>query len=276
MNTDFRSLAKEALKRAKAELATSQVERIKYAALELRFAMEAVTYDRAQAFKSEISPEEYKTWQPRKLMQVLHDIDPMLGMSASIAVGIEEFHGVEPPPEKMQFLGTDKVLTLADLKGHYDAVGNYLHVPSLAQLMKSGMPDQGRLRSRCEAVIAALEAVLASPVWNSTIGNFVHFECIRCKKPVRKRMPHGEDEVEVTCFECQAQYLISSQGDGQVVTKPKIVEVACLNDGSTEKMALWPDEVKIGTHWTCKGCGDHWAVEFGLIRATNERGPAPQ
>jgi hypothetical protein len=58
-------------------------DRLRYAALELRFAMEAVTYDRALAFRDEISPEEYKTWQPRKLMQILHDIDPTVGKSTS-------------------------------------------------------------------------------------------------------------------------------------------------------------------------------------------------
>ena len=41
-------------------------ERPPYAVLELRFAMEAITYDRAQAFKDDLPFEEYSTWQPRK------------------------------------------------------------------------------------------------------------------------------------------------------------------------------------------------------------------
>lgn len=267
MNAEFRYLARQALARAKAELAAAQDERVKYAALELRFAMEAVTYDRAQALKNEIPPEEYKTWQPRKLMQVLHDIDPMLGMSASIAVGVEETYGVEPPADKMQFLGTDTVFTLADLKEHYDAIGSYLHVPSLAQFMKSGMPNEAKLRVRCEAVAAALDVVLSSPIWNTTFGSFSEFECVRCKKLVRKRIPVGKDEVEAPCFECKAQYVLSLTSDHQVVVRPKTVLISCEGDCCTETMALWPDEVKPGTHWTCKGCGEHWAIEFGLIRA---------
>ncbi|WP_439408579.1 hypothetical protein ACNJX9_09645 [Bradyrhizobium sp. DASA03076] len=269
MNADFRYLAKQALVRAKADLAALQDER-KYAALELRFPMEAVTYDRAQALKAEMPPEEYKTWQSRKLMQVLHDIDPSLGMSASIAVGVEETYGVEPPPDKLQFLGTDTVFTLADLKEHYDAIGNYLHVPSLAQFMKGGMPGGTKLRARCEKVIAALEVVLGSPIWNATFGVFTEFACGRCESPVRKRMPHGKSEVEVTCFECKAQDVLSPQGDQQVLATPKMVPMPCGNEGCSESISIWSDEVKPGVHWTCKGCGEHWVLGFGVKRVAKE------
>lgn len=273
MKADLRTEARQALARAKGELAAQKVERIKYAALELRFAMEAVTYDRALAVKDEIPPEEYRTWQPRKLMQLLHDIDPTLGMSATIAVGIEKVYGEQPPPEDMQLLGTDRVFTLADLKAHYDAVGSYLHIPSLAQMMKSGMPDQEKLRVRCEALIVALEEILASPVWNSTLGAFTEFQCRRCQKPVRKRIPLGKEQVEATCFECKAEYLIASQEGGQTLTQPKTVEVACGDEACAEKLRLWPDELKPGTHWTCKGCGEHWGLAYGVFKLSEDGKP---
>jgi len=274
VKADFRSVAREALARAKEELATKKAERIKYAALELRFVMEAVTYDRAQALKNEIPPEEYHTWQPRKLMQLLHDIDPTLGMSATIAVGIEKIYGEEPPPEEMEFLGTDNIFTLADLKTHYDAIGSYLHVPTLAQVIKSGMPDQEKLRARCENLVATLEDVLGSPVWNSTLGNFTEFQCLRCNKPVRKRMPFGKLQVEATCLECKAEYVITSQDKGQTLSRAKTVEVACGDEACPEKMTLWPDELNPGTCWTCKGCGESWTLGYGVFRST-ENGQPP-
>jgi hypothetical protein len=203
MAADFRHTAREALKQAKAELATNSPERLKYVALELRLAMEAVTYDRALAFKAEIPPEEYKTWQPRKLMQVLHDIDPTIGLTSSIAIGVQDDPHTPAPPERMQFLGTDKVFTLQDLKANYDALGSYLHMPSLDQIQKDHAPDPSKLRLRCKSVIALLDAVLASKVWNSTFGVFAQLDqCMRCAKPVRKRIPHGQSQVEAVCFEC--------------------------------------------------------------------------
>ncbi|MCK1288940.1 hypothetical protein IVB41_34080 [Bradyrhizobium sp. 44] len=75
-NIDYRTKARRALARARVELASADDERLPYAMLELRFAMEAITYDRAQAFKEDLPYEEYRTWQPRKVVAVLAGIDP--------------------------------------------------------------------------------------------------------------------------------------------------------------------------------------------------------
>lgn len=95
-------------------------------------AIEALAYDRAQAFAAEMPPSEYDTWQPRKLLQVLLDIDPLADKDSTITFGIEPEYGVLP--DKMQLLGSEKVLNAATLKKHYDALGNYLHMPTVRQL----------------------------------------------------------------------------------------------------------------------------------------------
>src|SRR2546429_3472132 len=94
-------------------------------------AMECLTYDRALAFKDEFPPSEYDTWQPRKVMSVLLEIDPTADKDSSIAVGVEAVPGV--PAASMQSLGSEKVLNLGMLRKHYDALGSYLHVPTLKQ-----------------------------------------------------------------------------------------------------------------------------------------------
>jgi hypothetical protein len=86
------------------------------------------------------------------------------------------------------------VLTLKDIKAHYDAIGSNLHMPSLQQLEAGKIADPAKLRTRCGAVVAALESVLGSPVYNVTLGNFAQLaECMNdaCRRPVRKRIPHG-------------------------------------------------------------------------------------
>ena len=155
-------MARESLARAKAELASGEPIRVRYAALELRFAMEAVTYDRATAFKKEIPPKEYATWQPRKLMKMLVDIDPGIGASSTIRIGFQDDIGTPAPPERMRTMGTDVVFTLGDLKSHYDAIGNHLHVPSLANVQAGNIPDDEQLRARCETIAGLLERVLSS------------------------------------------------------------------------------------------------------------------
>lgn len=257
---NFRHTAQQALVRANTELMTNDPHRLRYAALELRDAMEALTYDRALAFKDYIPPEEYKTWQPRKLMAVLTDIDPSIGKTATMAFGLEEEYGKPAPRENMRVLGTDIVFTIADLKAHYDAIGSYLHMPSLEQVMSGKTPDLGKLRERCKTVIGLVEKVLSSRVWNSTFGVTVMLDqCLNedCKKPIRKRMPFGKDRVEVQCFECKAEYTVTSEADGRALWTPNQTDAPCSTPGCSKTMALWTHEIKPGTHWHCRSCGVH-------------------
>ena len=252
--TNVRYLAREALGRAKVELAANDQHRLRYAALELRDAMEALTYDRALAFKDEIPPSEYKTWQPRKLMALLVDIDPLIGMTSTIAFGRATEHGKPAPPEHMKLLGTDRVFTLAELKAQYDALG----LPSLENLQSGKLPDYKKLRGRCEVISGLVEKILASQVWNSDFKISVTLrQCMNedCKKPIHKRLPHGKDTVEVQCFECKAEYVVTSEEGDLVRWTPKKVDAACCAPGCSETMSLWNHEIKQGTHWRCRGCG---------------------
>jgi hypothetical protein len=270
---NFRHLATESLARAKAELAANDTARLRYAALELRDAMEALTYDRALAFKDDIPPEEFKTWQPRKLMAALLEIDPSIGKTSTIAVGLEKEYGVPAPQERMQVLGTDVVFTLADLKAHYDAIGSYLHMPSPEQIQSGNMPDPTRLRERCETIVSLVEKVLSSSVWNSTFGiTAILDECMNeaCKKPIRKRMPLGKQTIEARCFECKAEYTITSGPNDSVIWTPKMTDVPCPTPNCPEKVSLWPHEVRPGTKWRCRGCGIRHEIALGVMKVEDE------
>jgi hypothetical protein len=62
----FRSEAREALRRAKPLIDKAEnLQQLRYAALDVRLAMEALTYSRAQAYEKELPSSEIATWQPR-------------------------------------------------------------------------------------------------------------------------------------------------------------------------------------------------------------------
>jgi hypothetical protein len=271
---DFRQIARECVTRARPELATNEPHRLRYAALELRCSMEALTYDRALAFKEYIPPDEYKTWQPRKLMSVLMDIDPSIGSTSIISFGLQEERGKPAPRKNMKVLGTDVVLTSADLKKHYDAIGSYLHMPSLDQLQSGQVPHPAKLRERCEAVVRLVEKVLSSQLWNSFLGTIVTLdECMNenCKKPIRKRLPFGKDTLDAQCFACNVEYLITSEPDNRALWKPKMIDAPCSTPGCPEKMALWLHEVRPETRWLCRGCGVHNAITLTVTKLEEER-----
>jgi hypothetical protein len=272
-SADFRQLAHESLARAKVELLANDPHRLRYAALELRDAMEALTYSRALAFQDDIPPEEYKTWQPRKLMAVLLDIDPSIGMTSTIASGLQKVRGVPVPRENMTVRGTDYVFTLTDLKEHYDAIGSYLHMPSLAQSQLGRVPDLDKLRERNNTIIDLVDTVLSSRVWNCTLGVTTTLDhCVNenCRKPIRRRMPSGKETVDAKCFACKAEYTITSEEEGVVRWTPKTTDVPCSNPDCSAIMSLWSHEVKAGAHWRCRACGTHNGFVLSVANIENE------
>lgn len=249
---NYRNNARKYLKRAQFELAKDDDECVKYAALELRMAMEALTYDRALSYKDELPPEEYGTWQPRKLMLVLLDIDPTADLDSTLASGREEKFGVPAP--NMTVVGSEKVLNLATLREHYDALGSYLHVQSMKQVRAGKQLDVSKMRSRCMQIATFVAEVLTSPVFNITLGNFATLDCLECGKPIRKRMPRGQSEVRAECYQCHASYTLSDRQNGQVEWKAHQQDVECANRTCKRTIVVWQHEMAVGRRWTCPDC----------------------
>ncbi|MFT3930394.1 MAG: hypothetical protein QM709_08885 [Spongiibacteraceae bacterium] len=258
----YRDLAREHLKRAEEELCTSFEQRLKYAALELRMAMEALTYDRALAYKDEFPPAEYKTWQARKVMLVLLDIDPAADKDSSLFVGVEEQYGVAAL--QINSLGSEKVLSMKVLKEHYDAVGSYLHMQSMKQTLDGVTLNFDKLRARCNEIADFVKQVLASPIFNVTLGGFASIECMECGKPVRKRIPSGKREVFIECYECKATYTISDEGGGKVMWTPHHHEIECANASCRHKIIVWNHELEVGRRWVCENCKGENVFVLGI------------
>jgi hypothetical protein len=260
---NYRNDARESLKRAERELGSADDQRLRYAALELRMAMEALTYDRAIAYKDEFPPDEYETWQPRKVMAVLLNIDPRADRDCSLAFGIQENQGV--PASVMTPLGSEKVLNMAALREHYDALGSYLHLPSLKQARAGKPQDFAKLRSRCEEIAALVGKVLSSPVFNVTVGNVAILECQRCGKRIRKRIPHGHSEVRAECYECHASYTLVDKENGEVEWKPQQHELKCANKDCQRTIFVWHYEIQRGACWICTGCTGRNTIDLAII-----------
>jgi hypothetical protein len=267
MTPNFRHLARESLARARAELASEASSRLKFAALELRMAIESVTYERAQSYKDEIPPSEYRTWQPKKLMQVLVDIEPNADKGVSIAFGIEEVPGVEA--KEMTWLGAESVFDLKAIKAHYDALGSYLHMPTLKQLEESGEPDLSKLRSRCDAIIALLDKVLTSPVFNINFGTFSAIKCANsdCGQTIRKRVPAGATALSATCQACGMSYEVSAGPGDQCTWRPILEDVQCPGAGCSQVFKVSPSELQPGRRLACNVCGGRFQIGLGLFAA---------
>lgn len=258
-----RSNARKALALARHELASADDQRLKYAALELRMAIEGVTYDRALAYKSEFPPEEYETWQPKKIMLILLEIDSSADSDSSLSFGIEPAPGQSP--EVMRHLGAEVVFNLQIIKKHYDALGSYLHSPSLKYVRSGVTSDYGKIRKRCEEIANSLERVLASSIFNCTLGVFSSFDCCECNTRIRRRMPRGVDSIEVDCFNCSASYTLTRTSDDKILRELHQHEIACANKNCNHTIIVLRKEIVAGRHWTCKKCHGRNEFHLGLV-----------
>jgi hypothetical protein len=263
MSTDYRWIARHAVERARNELITGDPDRLPYAALELRYAMEALTYDKAQSYKDEVPPDLYRTWQPRKLVEYITEFDDKAYLSSSLAFGVEDIQG--EPAKVMQPLGTATAFTMKDLKAHYDAIGSILHIPTFHQIKEGKAPDRERLRERCERCVNVLEGVLASPIWNANFGLFAELECIRCQFPIKKRLTPGFTEpVDARCINCGAEYTVTDEGPGKTAWLPKAHKIPCPTPECSETVVLWNDRLRPGTAWKCEGCGKGYMLVLSI------------
>jgi len=205
---DFRSMARAALARARVQLASRNSDHLRYAALELRMAMEALTYGKAQAYEAELQPEDYETWQPQKLLQQILEIDPHADVASTWTFGVEILRGVKP--DNMNVIGTDQPLSLTVLKDHYSALGSLLHTPTLRQIRKGKLPDMANLAARCSTIVAFIEAVIASPIFDENLALSVSIDCGNCGEAIRRRFPAHLDQIEAQCRECSVTYTLTA------------------------------------------------------------------
>jgi hypothetical protein len=249
---NFRAEASEACERARHLLDNEiTLSHLRYAALEIRMAMEALTYERAQSYEDQLPKNVYGTWQPRKLMQLLLDINPDADQGGTIRIDPQS--APDAPATEFIEMGTETALTMADLKRHYDAIGSYLHMPTVTQLVSANRDDEARLRKRLKELVAIVEKVLASTLWNFTWGNHSSFECRRCQQTIRKRLKTDADEMDVVCRECGAPYKLKREDDG-ILWYPQMAKVECSGARCGSVHWLWDDEITINRSWRCEGC----------------------
>jgi hypothetical protein len=252
MSDDYRARALQYLNDARTEMDSGEPKRLPFAALRLRMALEALTYERAHVYREWLAPEQCEAWQPKRVMETLLAIDPNADKGGTLAIGLEEVYGESA--KEMTQVGTEHVLSLSTIKQHYDALGSFLHMPTIKQLRKSAGQDMEKLRRRCNEVAEAIQKVLSSSIFNMTASFTVDFDCDRCRVRNARRVPWASYHFETWCSACRAPYVIAGTMEGGTVT-PQAKSWSCCTEGCKGRAPLWPDEVKQGATWQCPECG---------------------
>jgi hypothetical protein len=263
-------MATDALERAKVLFASHSDETLRYVALELRLALEFITYDRAQAYQDEIPREVYETWQPSRLMQILIEIDPYADQPSSISLGIQEDTGI--PAKDMKFLGTDNALSLEKIRKNYSALGSYLHSPTLKQQTEIGTQNFDKLRERAKNLIEVLETVLSSEIWNVKFGPRLTTKCNWCGATIIRRVKGADKTWTIRCLVCGGLHRATKDDEKRVKTYPLNTRLRCLSETCGEAFYIGSHEVRESAVITCPSCNEGHVIQLGVSRIMSDKG----
>ena len=257
----FRHEARQALARAKALLVRGDDEVLRYAALELRLTLEAIVYDRLHDYRRDIPPNVYETWQPPKVLKLLLEVDPQADTSKVVTVT-----RAQPPAQGdvRASVFREQPIGQATLKDNYDALGSYLHFPTLKQLAEKGGPDLERLRRRCEALVRELDPVVTPAKASFIMGTFSHCPCLRCGADMRKRLPDRAGQFPATCVACGADHFVVFDEDGEGRWTTNAFTAPCAHEGCDGLHRIFRDEIRQDFQWTCEACGRDSVFDFAI------------
>lgn len=259
----FRHEARQALGRAKAQLDLNDDQAVRYAALELRLTLEAIVYDRLQDYRRDVPPDVYDTWQPPKVLRFLLEIDPRADQPRTVTV---TRRGEPSEREVAATAFFEKPIDQATLRANYDALGSYLHMPTLKQTKEKGGISFKKLRQRCELLVDALDPIVTPAKASFVFGSFSHCPCFRCGADMRKRFEPGQvGKLQASCVVCGAEHFVIFEADGDASWTTNSFSAFCPQNGCDGVHRVFPDEIREGFRWACEKCNRNNVFELCAV-----------
>lgn len=235
------------LARAKELLAEPDGVKVRYAALELRFCMESITYEKLLASAKHIPPEVLEKWQPPQAVKALLEHEPQADRAFTIFAGIEEEYGVAS--KDMKYVGTHTPFKLSWLRKHYNKVGKLLH-------------HQNRDTFRMDETIAYLKEVVQeveeatkSSILGGWLGEVYSFNCRKCDELITVAKHSVEYGRHLVCQNpsCRAEYFGKVTDDaGNAAFTLKVTNFQC--GKCKAEIPIENRLLKIGFEFICEKC----------------------
>ena len=231
---------------------------LSYVCLELRFCIEAIAYQKLNAYKSILPSSVMSKWQPPQAMKALLQLEPEALEDFTLYVGREDTPG--KPAANMRSLGTHSTFRFSWLRKTYNKLGNYLHVPNPSVEVRYADPKrQEKLRSDLKEMIRELEPIVQSHL-DGRMGMTVSFDCCKCGKRISISSRALADQIEVECMDrsCSAVHWAKDEGNGEYSFGLKRHRFKCLQ--CSQNMDVEERLISIGFHFNCSNCGEEYEV----------------
>lgn len=251
----FRWQAKSHRDAARAHLDAGDDDLLFASALRLRMAVECLAYELLQALGDEVSQDAMETWQPSRLIRELKEIDSTVDQDVSIRIGVGKVPG--QPSKEMRDLGTDARFSAKWINKHWNALGSYLHAPTIKQQRDGKIFDAAKTRQKIEDILPEVDRILESRIFATNIKATITVTC-DCGFEVKRRESLLAKELRVTCAGCGAM-LGAEIKDEQWVFFHLYHNFTCPN--CQERNTFKAQELNDGAEFTCDDCGALVGIE---------------
>jgi ribosomal protein L37AE/L43A len=268
---DMRHSARECVTRARTLLNIDDEPSARYACFELRSAIEYLTYDHLVTYRDELDYETVKKWQPRELIVAMREIDPNADMGVELQVGPKYVPGEPPPTEGYKSLGREHRFSLKWVTENYNALGSYLHSPTLDRIETGRTPKVEEIIGTATKVLNECEQVLQSPIFRVNMGMFFSRNCMDCNTPMKGRLKDPTQKQEMVCpnSKCGAVYNIECNEQQQIIRTMRQSNYVCPQCNAENWIGI--HRVVAGAIITCRECRKQVrVVSYGIEAVDDE------
>jgi hypothetical protein len=196
-----RHLATRHLESAKQQLDANTQEALRYACLDLRMAIECLTYDLLALYRDDVLDETLAEWKADKILAALKKIDPTADSSPIFQMA----------NDAGQF-DADDTLTLKERRFQtkwaikaYHTLGRHLHERTFIEIENGNVDDWEKVRDRTTAIASELQAIIDSSGWNLRLSRSFEVPCNCGKRAIFKLGPL-QLRSRARCASCGAHY----------------------------------------------------------------------
>ncbi|NAP06169.1 hypothetical protein B1F73_08355 [Pseudomonas syringae] len=251
------------LDRAKELLKATDENSKRYAALELRFALENVVYRQMRQYGDVLPGKVLGMWKPDQMLKALISFDPINENGGELAFALR--NGDELPADSdFKAIGSTKSIPWKDFRRYYNKLGSYLHSPVIKadeqKVKKIAKEDFAKIISCLEDVAkaTAVFAVKAVVFGECECGDVLY---------VGQREFDNDDVVHCSNRRCNLLWKKWTEEDGRQI----LVKVETFIFDCSDCQAVIP--VPPAQMWQpirCSNCSSRFVVEVRLSKVEEE------
>lgn len=229
---------------------------LRYAALEIRIAIERLFYKLLPAYREELPDDLLKRWQPKQIIDALIDCDPDIERDFTLIMAEERPGGGHGPAS---IVGKYKAVNRKLLQQYYHKIGSYLHAP-----LDDKPRDPAKILSFLNAAATRIEEYCRKTTVISNIATFHTVQCV-CGRTIKRNARAVQIKPYIRCpnNQCRAVFDLLENDENKAEWKLRETEFVC---PQCETSTFFGHHlIDSGVSFTCVGCHQKYIVRTGLF-----------